>query len=78
MRYIAFHERILQDKLNSLLAIALNNQDQSITLALPNWKNYQLAIADGSLKISLKSPPIDGKANLELIFLILKICDATF
>ena len=26
-------------------AIALNNQDQSIILALPNWKNYQLAIA---------------------------------
>jgi hypothetical protein len=26
-------------------AIALNNQDQSITLVLPNWKNYQLAIA---------------------------------
>ena len=25
--------------------IALNNQDQSITLVLPNWKNYQLAIA---------------------------------
>ena len=45
MRYIAFHERILQDKLNSLLVIALNNRDQSITLVLPNWKNYQLAIA---------------------------------
>jgi hypothetical protein len=29
-------------------AIALNNQDQSITLALPNWKNYQLAIATDS------------------------------
>ena len=27
------------------------------------------AIADGSLKISLKSPPVDGKANLELIHL---------
>jgi hypothetical protein len=26
-------------------AIALNNQDQSITLVLPNWKKYQLAIA---------------------------------
>jgi glycosidase len=26
-------------------AIALNNQDQPITLVLPNWKNYQLAIA---------------------------------
>ena len=25
--------------------IALNNQDQSINLVLPNWKNYQLAIA---------------------------------
>ena len=25
--------------------IALNNQDQSMILALPNWKNYQLAIA---------------------------------
>jgi hypothetical protein len=45
VRYIAFHERILRDKLNSLLAIALNNQAQSITLALPNWKNHQLAIA---------------------------------
>jgi hypothetical protein len=45
VRYIAFHERILRDQLNSLLAIALNNQDQSITLVLPNWKNYQLAIA---------------------------------
>ncbi|UXE61947.1 MAG: DUF167 domain-containing protein [Woronichinia naegeliana WA131] len=30
------------------------------------------AIADGSLKISLKSPPIDGKANLELISLLAK------
>ena len=45
MRYIAFHERILRDKLNSLLAITLNNQDQSITLVLPNWKKYQLAIS---------------------------------
>jgi hypothetical protein len=26
-------------------AIVLNNQDQSITLVLPNWKNHQLAIA---------------------------------
>ena len=26
-------------------AIALNNQEQSITLVLSNWKNYQLAIA---------------------------------
>jgi len=26
-------------------AIALNNQNQSITLVLPDWKNYQLEIA---------------------------------
>jgi hypothetical protein len=26
-------------------AISLNNQDQSRTLVLPNWKKYQLAIA---------------------------------
>jgi hypothetical protein len=45
VRYITFQERILRDQLNSLLAIALNNQDQSISLTLPNWKNYQLAIA---------------------------------
>jgi hypothetical protein len=29
-------------------AIALNNQDKSITLVLPNWKNYQLAISTDS------------------------------
>ena len=66
MRYIAFHERILQDKLNSLLAIALNNQDQSITLVLPNWKKYQLAIATDptilwdELTGELTLPPFGG------------------
>jgi uncharacterized protein (TIGR00251 family) len=39
----------------------------------PNAKQQNIeAIADGSLKISLKSPPIDGKANLELISLLAK------
>jgi uncharacterized protein (TIGR00251 family) len=39
----------------------------------PNAKQQKIeAIADGSLKISLKSPPIDGKANLELISLLAK------
>ena len=66
MRYIAFHERILQDKLNSLLAIALNNQDQSITLVLPNWKKYQLAIVTDptilwdELTGELTLPPFGG------------------
>lgn len=39
----------------------------------PNAKQQKIeAIADGSLKISLKSPPVDGKANLELIHLLAK------
>ena len=39
----------------------------------PNAKQQKIeAITDGSLKISLKSPPIDGKANLELIHLLAK------
>ena len=46
--------------------IALNNQDQSITLALPNWKNYQLAIATDPAILWNKStgeltlPPFGG------------------
>jgi hypothetical protein len=47
-------------------AIALNNQDQSITLVLPNWKNYQLAIAtDPAIRWNqsageLTLPPFEG------------------
>jgi uncharacterized protein len=37
----------------------------------PNSKNQKIAQeADGSLTVHLKSPPIDGKANEELIKLL--------
>ena len=39
----------------------------------PNSKQQNiLEEPDGSLKISLKSPPVDGKANQELIKLLAK------
>ncbi|NEP37944.1 MAG: DUF167 domain-containing protein [Okeania sp. SIO2H7] len=39
----------------------------------PNSKQQKIIEeADGSLKISLKSPPVDGKANQELIELLAK------
>jgi hypothetical protein len=37
----------------------------------PNSKNQQITEeSDGSLTIKLKSPPVDGKANQELIKLL--------
>ena len=39
----------------------------------PNSKQQSVeAEADGSLKVCLKSPPVDGKANQELIKLLAK------
>lgn len=39
----------------------------------PNAKQQQLLYAeDGSLIVHLKSPPVDGKANTELIQLLAK------
>lgn len=39
----------------------------------PNSKQQSIEEeADGSFKISLKSPPVDGKANQELINLLAK------
>jgi uncharacterized protein (TIGR00251 family) len=39
----------------------------------PNAKQQQiLTAADGSLVVRLKSPPVDGKANAELIKLLAK------
>jgi uncharacterized protein (TIGR00251 family) len=39
----------------------------------PNSKQQQLKVeADGSLTVHLKSPPVDGKANAELIQLLAK------
>ncbi|MEB3342782.1 DUF167 domain-containing protein [Okeania sp.] len=39
----------------------------------PNSKQQSMETeADGSLKICLKSPPVDGKANQELIQLLAK------
>lgn len=39
----------------------------------PNAKNPKIEEeGDGSLKISLKSPPVDGKANKELVELLAK------
>lgn len=39
----------------------------------PNSKQQQFKVeADGSLTIHLKSPPVDGKANAELIQLLAK------
>jgi hypothetical protein len=37
----------------------------------PNSKQHSIAVAaDGSLTVHLKSPPVDGKANQELIKLL--------
>jgi len=37
----------------------------------PNSKTQSIEeMADGSLKVKLKSPPVDGKANKELIELL--------
>ncbi|NES03555.1 MAG: DUF167 domain-containing protein [Okeania sp. SIO2F4] len=42
----------------------------------PNSKQQSVeAEADGSLKVCLKSPPVDGKANQELIKLLAKKFD---
>ncbi len=42
----------------------------------PNSKHQQITEeADGSLTIRLKSPPVDGKANKELITLLAKKFD---
>ncbi len=39
----------------------------------PNSKQQQLKVEeDGSLTVHLKSPPVDGKANAELIQLLAK------
>jgi len=39
----------------------------------PNSKTQSIEeMADGSLKVKLKSPPVDGKANKELIELLAK------
>ncbi|MBD1927293.1 DUF167 domain-containing protein [Trichocoleus sp. FACHB-90] len=39
----------------------------------PNSKNQNIEeAADGSLIINLKSPPVDGKANKELIQILAK------
>lgn len=39
----------------------------------PNSKQQNIEeLADGSLKVNLKSPPVDGKANKELIELLAK------
>ena len=39
----------------------------------PNSKQQQIEqLADGTLLIRLKSPPVDGKANQELIALLAK------
>ena len=42
----------------------------------PNSKQQKIEeLADGSLNVHLKSPPIDGKANEELIKLLAKKFD---
>jgi uncharacterized protein (TIGR00251 family) len=42
----------------------------------PNAKQQKIEeLADGSLNVHLKSPPIDGKANEELIKLLAKNFD---
>jgi len=42
----------------------------------PNSKKQEIAEeSDGSLSIQLKSPPVDGKANKELITLLAKEFD---
>lgn len=38
----------------------------------PNARNSELVEADGAWTASLKSPPVDGKANAELIALVAK------
>jgi hypothetical protein len=39
----------------------------------PNSKHQNIEeVGDGSLRVSLKSPPVDGKANQELITLLAK------
>ncbi len=44
----------------------------------PNSKQQKIAeAADGSLTVHLKSPPVDGKANQELIELLSKKFNVT-
>ncbi|MFP5271882.1 DUF167 domain-containing protein [Coleofasciculus sp.] len=44
----------------------------------PNAKTQSIAeMADGTLKVNLKSPPVDGKANKELIGLLAKKFNVT-
>ena len=45
----------------------------------PNSKQQKIEeSADGSLTVHLKSPPVDGKANEELIKLLAKIAQSFF
>ncbi|MDD1414790.1 DUF167 domain-containing protein [Dolichospermum sp. ST_con] len=44
----------------------------------PNSKQQKIEeLADGSLNVHLKSPPVDGKANEELIKLLAKKFDVS-
>ena len=44
----------------------------------PNSKQQKIEeLADGSLNVHLKSPPVDGKANEELIKLLAKNFDVS-
>jgi uncharacterized protein (TIGR00251 family) len=49
---------------------------QKIVKVKPNSQQQKIEeLADGSLNVHLKSPPIDGKANEELIKLLAKKFD---
>ncbi len=49
---------------------------QKIVKVKPNSQQQKIEeLADGSLSVHLKSPPIDGKANEELIKLLAKKFD---
>lgn len=46
---------------------------------VPNSSKTEIVgwMADGSLKIKLAAPPVDGKANQELIALLAKTCSSS-
>ena len=49
---------------------------QKIVKVKPNSQQQKIEeLADGSLNVHLKSPPVDGKANEELIKLLAKKFD---
>lgn len=50
-----------------------------VVRVVPNSSKTEIVgwMADGSLKIKLAAPPVDGKANQELIALLAKACSVS-